>query len=141
MFGGLLFDVGDKTARYFGTFLKTIAILCVIFPICFVSKTLLKRFEMNSSSSQRFLIFPRQTLQLSFEDFTESMTSILGIFLRRSAHTQLLKDGLERFTKYFAVLLLYLTHRLVAHTLQTLFAQFYFLGLFTVFNSSIGNTA
>ena len=96
---------------------------------------------MNSSSSQRFLIFLRQTLQASCEDLTESMTVIHAIFLRRSAHTtpneSSLKDGLKRFTNDFAVLLPYLTHRLVSHTLQTSFAQFSFLGrpLFADFNS------
>ena len=47
------------------------------------------------------------------------------------------KDGLKRFTNDSAVLLPYLTHRLVSHTLQTSFAQFSFLGgpLFADFNS------
>ena len=96
---------------------------------------------MNSSSSQIFFIFLRQTLQASCEHLTESMTVIPATFLRRSAHTtpndSSLKDGLKRFTNDFAVLLPYLTYRLVSHTLQTLFAQFSFLGrpLFTVFSS------
>ena len=95
---------------------------------------------MNSSSSQ-FLIFLRQTLQASCEDLTEAMTVIPAIFLRRSAHTtpneSSLRDGLKRFTNDFAVLLPYLTHRLILHTLQTWFAQFSFLGrpLFADFNS------
>ena len=104
---------------------------------------------MNSSSSQRFLIFLRQTLQASCEDLTELMTVIPAIFLRSSAHTtpneSSLKDGLKRFTNDFSVLLPYLTHRLVSRTLQTSFAQLSFFLRPTSFCRfqffSIGNTA
>ena len=140
LFGGLLFYVSERTARnfllvpssrpskFFGLF--SWSAVCCSDP---------KSFWMDSCSSQRFLIFLRQTSKLQRLHRVNDHNShyIPKMFSPHNAKWVVSLRQLERFTEDFAVQLPYLTHRLISDTLQTSFAQFSFLGrpLFTVFNS------